>query len=57
VFPSEVGTPLEQGRVHKHWSKTVEKAGALGVCRLFSLPPDNEEAARMAGVPSKLPVS
>lgn len=27
VFPSEVGTPLEQGRVHKHWSKAVEKAG------------------------------
>lgn len=27
VFPSEVGTPLEVGRVHKHWTRATEKAG------------------------------
>lgn len=26
VFPSEVGTPLEQSRVHRHWRKAVVKA-------------------------------
>jgi integrase len=27
ILPSEVGTPIEQGRVHRHWGKAVAKAG------------------------------
>jgi len=27
VFPSEVGTPLDQSRIHRHWTKAVEKVG------------------------------
>jgi integrase len=26
IFASEIGTPLEQGRVHRHWVKAVETA-------------------------------
>jgi integrase len=36
VFASRIGTPLEMGRVHKHWNSAVGKAG-IPRCRIHDL--------------------
>lgn len=50
VFPSEVGTPLEQGRAHRHWTKATAKAGVPRY-RIHDLRHSVATALLMAGTP------